>query len=345
MKPIFFFLLFLFCIKSYSQKTLVFFGSFNRDKTDEGIYIYELNTINGKLSKKSSVRGILNPSFLALSPHGDYLFSCTESKTKNAGSVNSFKIDSEKGKISLINNQKSGGENPVYLSVHKNGKWLINGNYTEGSISVYKISENGEIFPFSQNLHFEEGSINPDKQDRSHIHSTVFSPNSDYVFAPDLGSDKIRVFKFDENSDEPLKNFEKQFPKVTLGSGPRHFIFHPEGKFAYCIEEMGGTISSYKYENGNLELVQRINAHSEKYKTDFESSDIHISPDGKFLYASNRGFENNIAIFKRTSIGVLLHFYYALVVKTKSRFLNNSALKNHFKCKPACGKFAGTARR
>lgn len=169
--------LFSFCLKFYSQKTLVFFGSFNRDQSAEGIYVYELDTVKGKLSKKSSVRGILNPSFLTLSPDGKYLFSCTESKTKNAGSVSSFKIDPAKGEISFISSQKSGGENPVYLSVHRDGKWLVNGNYTEGSISAYRISENGEIAPFSQNLHFEEGSTDPDRQDRSHIHSTVFSPD------------------------------------------------------------------------------------------------------------------------------------------------------------------------
>ncbi|MCE3076007.1 lactonase family protein [Chryseobacterium gwangjuense] len=289
----------------YSQNTYAFFGSFNRDKDTEGLYVYELDTIKGKLSKITSYTGILNPSFLTLSPDGKYVFACTESKTKNGGSVSSFEFDPENKTLTFINKQKSGGENPVYLTTHKNGKWLVNGNYTEGSISVYPISENGKIEPYVQNFQFSEGSIDSGRQERSHIHSTVFSPDFDYLFLPDLGADKIRAYEFNSDSNEPLKTAEVPFTKTTLGSGPRHFTFHPNGKFAYCIEEIGGAVSAYSYENGKLNAIQRINTHSEKYKEDFESSDVHISPDGKFLYASNRGVENNIAIFSIQDNGTL----------------------------------------
>ncbi len=281
----------------YSQNKYVFFGSFNRDKTTEGIYVYKLDTISGNLSKVTSIKGILNPSYLTMSPNGKYLFACTESKTVNAGSVSSFEFNSINESLTFINNQRSGGENPVYLTVHKNGNWLINGNYTEGSLSVYPISEDGRIDSIVQNFQFTEGSKHTERQDRSHIHSTVFSPNFDYIFSTDLGADKIRCFKFENEKDKPLIPSKKPYIESTLGSGPRHFTFHPNGKFAYCIEELTGTINVYKYNDGILDSVQRINTHSEKVITGFESSDIHISPDGKFLYASNRGEENNIAIF------------------------------------------------
>ncbi|MCJ7933135.1 MAG: lactonase family protein [Chryseobacterium sp.] len=292
-------------INLYSQNTYVFFGSFNLDKDAEGIYVYQLDTLRGKLSKVTSFKGILNPSFLTLSPNGKYIFACTESKTKNAGSVSSFEFDPQKKMLHFINSQKSGGENPVYLTAHQNGKWLINGNYTEGSVSVYPVLENGRIQPSVQHFQFMEGSINPGRQERSHIHSTVFSPHFDYVFLPDLGADKIRVYAFDHEKREPLTAVEKPFTATTPGSGPRHFTFHPNGKFAYCIEEMGGAVSAYAYENGKLNDIQRINTHPEKLKEDFESSDIHISPDGRYLYASNRGYENNIAIFSIQSDGTL----------------------------------------
>lgn len=297
----------------YSQNTYAFFGSFNRDKDLEGIFVYELDTISGKLSKTTTFKGILNPSFLTISPNGKYVFACTESKTENGGSVSSFEFNPEKKSLTFINKQKSGGENPVYLTVHKNGKWLVNGNYTEGSVSVYPILENGKIEPYVQNFQFSEGSVNPDRQDRSHIHSTVFSPDFKYIFLPDLGADKIRSYQFENDSNEPLKASEYPFTPTTLGSGPRHFTFHPNGKFAYCIEEMGGTVSAYSYENGKLNNLQRINTHSEKYKDDFESSDVHISPDGKFLYASNRGKENNIAIFSIQNDGKLKTIGYQSV--------------------------------
>jgi 6-phosphogluconolactonase (cycloisomerase 2 family) len=120
-----------------------------------------------------------------------------------------------------------------------------------------------------------------------------------------LGADKIRAYQFNDESKEPLQPAEIPFTKMTLGSGPRHFTFHPNGKFAYCIEEMGGAVSAYSYENGKLNNLQRIYTHSKKYKEDFESSDVHISADGKFLYSSNRGNENNIAIFSIQNDGTL----------------------------------------
>lgn len=292
-------------MKLYSQNTYVFFGSFNRDKANNGIYVYELDTIKGKLSKITTVKGILNPSFLTLSPNGQYIFACTESKTKNAGSVSSFEFNPGKKSLTFINSQRTGGENPVYITAHKNGKWLINGNYTEGSLSVYPVSENGFIQPRVQNFEYSDGSIDPDRQERSHIHSTVFSPDYGYVFAPDLGADKIRTYTFENSKTEPLSEAEVSFTQTTLGSGPRHFAFHPNGKFAYCIEEMGGAVSAYTYDNGKLNSIQRINTHSEKVKDNFESSDIHISPDGRYLYASNRGLENNIAIFSIQNDGTL----------------------------------------
>ncbi|AJW63121.1 6-phosphogluconolactonase [Elizabethkingia miricola] len=287
----------------YSQKAYVFFGSFNWDKETEGISVYQLDSNSGKLSKVTGVRGILNPSYLTLSPDGKYVFACTESKTENAGSVSSFEFNPEKKKLTYINSQKTGGENPVYITVYKNGKWLINGNYTEGSVSVYPIAENGVIQPYIQNFQFSEGSVNPGRQERAHIHSTVFSPDYRYVFMPDLGADKIRAYQFNQDKKEPLT--EIPFTQAVLGSGPRHFTFHPNGKSAYCIEEMGGTVSVYTYEDGKLSNLQRINTHSDQYKEGFESSDIHISPDGRYLYASNRGKENNIAIFSIQADGTL----------------------------------------
>lgn len=289
----------------YSQNTYVFFGSFNCDKTTEGIYVYQLDTIKGKLSKVSSVKDILNPSFLTLSPDGRYLFSCTESKTQNAGSVSSFEFNAKEGKLSFLNSQKSGGENPVYVSVHKSGKWLVNGNYTEGSVSVYPISENGTINPAVQNFQFLEGSINKGRQDRAHIHSAVFSPDFNHIFFADLGADKIRAYKFDSEKNQPLQMSSQPYIKTSLGSGPRHFTFHPNGKFAYCIEEMGGAVDVYRYENSNLESIQRINTHKGQHQEEYESSDIHISPDGRFLYASNRGTENNMVIFSIQEDGTL----------------------------------------
>ncbi|MFV8375422.1 lactonase family protein [Flavobacterium sp. LB1P71] len=300
----FFFTLFV-SFNCYSQNSYVFVGSYNSDKNKEGIYVFQLDTMTGNLKKITTVKNILNPSYLTVSPNGKYVFVCTETRTPNAGSVSSFEFKPKKKTLTFINSQKSGGENPVYLSVHKNGKWLVNANYTQGSVSVYPITAGGKINPIVQNFSYSEGSINKERQERSHIHSAVFSPNYDFVFLPDLGADKIRSYRFNSTKKQPLSENQYPFTQTTLGSGPRHFTFHPDEKFAYCIEEISGTISVYAYGNGKLDPIQRINTHTDALKEGFSSGDIHISPDGRFLYASNRGEENNIAIFSIESNGTL----------------------------------------
>ena len=130
-----------------------------------------------------------------------------------------------------------------------------------------------------------------------------FSPEQDYVFFPDLGADKIWSYQFDSLNTSPLQH--KNFTKSTIGSGPRHMTFHPNGKYAYCLEELDGAVSVYKYEKGFLDSIQRIFSHPKNYEGMVQSADIHISPDGKFLYASNRGDQNNISIFSIKKDGTL----------------------------------------
>ncbi|OXA73239.1 6-phosphogluconolactonase [Flavobacterium aquidurense] len=301
---------FLITLNSFSQNTYVFLGSYNRDLAAEGIQVYQLDTLKGKLTKITSAKNIINPSYLTLSPNGKYLYACTDTKTPNAGSVSSFEFNPENKTLTFLNKQSSGGENPVYLSVHKSGKWLVNGNYTEGSVSVHPLLENGKIDSIAQNFQYTDGSINKERQTKSHVHSTVFSPQNDYLFLPDLGADKIRCYRFDTTQKQPLVETKVPFTKTDLEAGPRHFTFHPNEKSGYCIEEMSGSISVYQYENGTLKQIQRINTHPDTITSGFESSDIHISPDGKFLYATNRGKENNIAIFSIDENGLLKNIGY-----------------------------------
>ncbi|KRD12646.1 6-phosphogluconolactonase [Flavobacterium sp. Root901] len=297
-------------LNGFAQNTYVFLGSYNRDKSAEAIQVYQLDTVSGKLNKITSAKNIINPSYLTVSPNGKYVYACTDTKTPNAGSVSSFEFNPENKSLTFLNSQRSGGENPVYVSVHKSGKWLANANYTEGSVSVYPLLENGKIDSIAQNFHYTDGSTHKERQTKSHVHSAVFSPQFDYLFLPDLGADKIRCYAFDENQKQPLTEAKIPFTKTDLEAGPRHFTFHPNQKFGYCIEEMAGQISVYNYENGTLNKIQRIATHPDKTKEGFESSDIHISPDGKFLYAANRGKENNIAIFSVDENGLLKNIGY-----------------------------------
>jgi len=285
----------------YAQTTYLFVGSYNDAKDKDGIYIYRMNMESGNLDKVCTFSGIMNPSYLTLSQDGEYIYACTETRTAGMGSVSSYRFDRKLHTITLLSKQPSGGDNPVYLAVHKSGRWLVNGNYTGGSISVFPLNSDGTIGTAVTVIPFTDSSIT-ERQKGAHIHSTVFSPAQDYVFAPDLGADKIRRFTFDASQAKPLQ--ADSFVRSVSGSGPRHFTFHPNGRFAYCIEEMSGSVTAYKYKKGRLDSLQRLMTHSAPQKF-YNSADIHISPDGRFLYASNRGDENNIAIYRISKNGTL----------------------------------------
>ncbi len=294
---LFFFLAFVNFAFSQTTKTYLFIGSYTNNKPDNGIYIYEFNSSTGDLNKVSNGENLTNPSYLTISPKGNYLYACTDTKMPNEGSVSAFKFDSISGSLIFINKQPSGGENPVYLTTSKNNEFVINANYTSGSVSVFPTNPDGSLNPFNQLIQFEGSSINTRRQEKSHIHAAVFSPDFKYLFFPDLGADKIRMFEFNASEKQPLKAIEKLDLISVPGSGPRHFTFHPNSPFAYCTEELSGMVSAYQVENGKLDSMQRIFSYS-KLQEDYNSADIHISPDGQFLYASNRwDNENTLAIF------------------------------------------------
>lgn len=293
-------LLICFFSITYGQnksKTYLFVGSYTDGKPDQGVYVYEFNTQSGQLKKTYSVDSMVNPSFLTISPNGKYLYTCTETKLPAHGNITAFRIDSTKGRVSYINKQTSAGKNPVYVSVYQSNRFVVTGNYSDGTVTVLRTHENGSLHPPVQTIPFMDSSINKARQDRSHIHSTVFSPQNDYLYLSDLGADKIRAFKFDTSQSEPLISADNYTVHTKPGSGPRHFTFHPNQKFAYCIEELSGMVVAYSYSQGKLDSLQSIFSYSKKQET-YSGADIHISPDGLFLYTSNRGEqENTIAIF------------------------------------------------
>ena len=287
-----------------SQKYFLFIGTYTGSGS-KGIYVYTFDAATGKATWVSNAGGVVNPSYLAIAPGGNQLYSCTETITANAGGVSAFRFNRANGTLSLINKQSSGGDNPAYVSVHQTGKWVIAGNYSGGSLAAFPVNADGSLQPYSQLIQHTGKGFNPNRQEKPHVHSTVFSPKGDYLFVPDLGLDKVMIYKFNSSAQQPLQTAKQPFAATAPGSGPRHFIFHPNKKNAYLMEEMAGEVVAYMYKNGKLEMIQKIATHGDTAKGEFGSADIHISPDGKFLYASNRGNENNIAIFSVNSNGKL----------------------------------------
>jgi 6-phosphogluconolactonase len=251
---------------------------------------------------------VCNPSYLAIAAEGRHLYACTESRMFSKGSVSAFEFDRDKGRLRLINKQPSGGDNPAYVSVSQEGRYVAVANYTGGSLSVYPVGKEGELLRSAINIRHFRHSIDSSRQDRPHVHSVDFSPEGRYLYTQDLGLDKIMIDAFEEGKAPPMENMAgtgaagvgvgEATVATAGGSGRRHLLFSPNGRYAYLVEEMGGSVDVYRYhpESGALDSLQRIPAHALDVKGPFRSADIHISPDGRFLYTSNRA-ESNIAIF------------------------------------------------
>lgn len=264
----------------------------------KGIYLYWFDETTGRARLLSHTEGVCNPSYLAVAPDGRHVYACTESRMAGKGSVSAFDFDRSAGRLRFINKVPSGGDNPAYVSVDSSGRWVAVANYTGGSFSVCPIRPDGGVAPGVQRSAFPGHGVNPQRQEKSHVHSAVFSPDMRHLYIQDLGLDRISMYPFDGSAALPLDTAGVKRFNASPGAGPRHLTFGPGGHFAYLIEEMGGMVDVFHYDplTGMLDPLQRIAAHPDTASGSWRSSDVHLSPDGNFLYASNRA-ETTIAIF------------------------------------------------
>ncbi len=289
-------LAFFLCTAISAQDYYLFAGTYTTGKS-KGIYVYKFNSVNGELQWVGNTDSCTNPSFLSVSPDGRYLYAVNETGREQPGRVSAFSFDKTTGKLQFLNQQVSGGDDPCFITTHSTGKWIVVGNYSGGNLSVFPVAADGSIKPYAQMIQHKGNGPNKERQATAHVHSTFFSPDFQYILAPDLGTDKIMTYRFNATSAKTLTPAAVPFSASAPGSGPRHLVFHPNQKFVYRIEELSGTVTVSAYQNGVMKNIQTIATHPADFKGQPGSADIHISPDGKFLYASNRGEENNIAIF------------------------------------------------
>jgi len=287
---------FLFCsISKAQQPYYLITGTYTSGKS-EGIYVYKFNSTDGTASLVSQVK-ISNPSFVAVSPDEQFVYSVEEDAAKNGkgGEISAFLFDKKMGKLTFINRQPTEGDHPCYVSVDKTGKWVVAGNYSSGSLSIFPVTANAGLGSATTIKH-EGSGPNKARQTSPHVHGTFFSADNRFLFVPDLGIDKVMIYAFDETTGK-LTPARQPFAASEPGAGPRHMCFNPANTVAYLIEELSGTIVTYKYKNGKLKRRQRISSMPAGDTSFAGSADIHVSPDGKFLYASNRAEANTIAIF------------------------------------------------
>lgn len=252
------------------------------------------------LTVETIAGGIANPSFVIASKDGKRVFSLEEASGTPGGQVLSFARNPADNSLTLIDQKESGGDHPCHISISPNEDFVILGNYTGGSLSVFKISPEG-ILEHAQTIKHKGKSVNPDRQESPHVHSTTFDPEGKRVLVADLGTDKIYVYDFDASQSEPLK-LSGEFP-VTPGDGPRHLTFSADGKEILVVQEMVAAMDVFSYENGVLELKQEISLLDEGFEGNVGAAEIRLSPDGKQVYVSNRGDANTISVFGKRPSG------------------------------------------
>jgi 6-phosphogluconolactonase len=285
-------------IALFAQKPVhLIVGTYTTGKS-EGIYVYHFNTKTGK-SKLLSATTVSNPSFVAISPDKKYVYAVTEdaNSNNNGGGVVAYSFDKKTGRLHLLNQTQSGGNHPCYVACDASGKWLFAGNYSSGNFSLFPLLADGSIGRMQQKVQHQGSGPNTERQEAPHVHGTFISPDNSKLYVPDLGIDKVMLYDFDAIKGELTT---AQPPHIALpgGTGPRHLSFHPSGKYIYIAEELTAAVAVFAItEKGEYKFLQTISAVPENYTGNLSAADIHVSPDGKFLYASSRGEANTIAIY------------------------------------------------
>lgn len=270
----------------------LFVGTYS-ERGSEGIYVYRFDTKTGAMTPVSVASALKSPSFLALSPDKNKLYAVAEN---DSGSVGAFQFNAQTGKLQFLNAQSSRGVWPCHVAVDATGKWCMVGNYGSGNVAVLPVKADGSLAPAHQTLQHEGKSANAERQEKAHVHSINIAANNRDVFVADLGTDKIMAYTLDATSGK-LQSGNPPFALMKPGGGPRHFAFHPKKAFAYGVLELSCEVQAFRYEKGKLTDIQRIGTLPADFKGANTCADIHVSPDGKFLYVSNRG-HHSLAIFK-----------------------------------------------
>lgn len=297
----------------YNQaKKLMFVGSYTW-KDNPGIQVYTYDQSTGSTQYVRSVKHP-NASYMVSTPDQQYLYVLSEEN--QTGSVTSYAVDKVTGNLQLLNKQNIIGQGPCYVSYHIPSKTVYTANYSSGSVTVFKTNADGSLKPASQHVVYSGSSINASRQEKPHAHCAVVSPDNQYLYVSDLGTDIINRHKINANGSIEEKPI--QF-KIEAGNGPRHIVFNNQGSFAYSINEMKGSVDVFALQQGDLKKIQTIVADTVNTKEDHGSGAVQLSSDGKWLLVSNRVTSDQVVVFAVQSNGQLVKKHHVEVTK-KPRF-------------------------
>src|ERR1051325_2291963 len=295
--------------RARAYELLLYVGTDTTGKS-EGIYLFRFNLTSGELTPAGTTKGVVNPSFLTLAPSRRYLYAVNEVDNfagRKSGAVSAFAVDQKTGELRLLNQQASLGANPCYVDVDASGKFVLIANDTGGNVTVFRIERDGSLGAATDMKQYQGSSVNRERQEGPHAHCILLDPAYRFAYSCDLGTDKIRIFRFDAGRGKLLP---VDPPSVQLqpGAGPRHLAFHSSGKHVFVLNELNSTVTTFKrsQEKGSLHELQTISTLPNGFTGSNTGADIHLSPDGRFVYCSNRGHDS-VGIFKFDSQnGVLL---------------------------------------
>jgi 6-phosphogluconolactonase len=281
-------------------KIRVYIGTYTGGDS-QGIYVCELDRTTGQLSEPRLAAEAVNPSFLAVHPKRRFLYAVGEIadfEGAKSGGVSAFRIQPESGQLKLLNQQSSKGAGPCHLVVDPTGKNVLVANYGGGSVACLPIQKRGKLGAASAFIQHEGSSVNPKRQEGPHAHSINVDPENRFAMAADLGLDKVLVYRFDPESGTLTAN-DPASVSVAPGGGPRHFAFHPSGKFAFTNNEITSTVTAFSYdaETGVLKEVNTVSTLPPGTEVANSTAEVRVHRNGRWVYVSNRG-HNSIAIFE-----------------------------------------------
>ncbi|AMQ57623.1 lactonase family protein [Algoriphagus sanaruensis] len=282
-------------------KTYEFLIGTYTDSLHHGINYLSLSPNENLLTVETIAAGIANPSYVIATKDGSKVFALEEEAGIAGGKVLSFSRNTQDQTLTLIDQKDSGGDHPCHISISPKEDFLILSNYTGGSLSLFRIDSLGMLSHVQTIQHYGK-SINSDRQEKPHVHSTNFDREGKRVIAADLGTDKLYVYQFDPSSEKSPLTLEQEFP-MTPGDGPRHMAFSPAGNGLFVVEELTATLDIFDYSSGQLTSKQRLSLLESGFTGSVGAAEVRVSPDGKFIYVSNRGEANTISVFGKRPSG------------------------------------------
>jgi 6-phosphogluconolactonase len=277
----------------------VYFGT-HTEGPNRGFSLARFDTATGILTKPEFLIQAAAPAFFVIHPDGRHLYASNSIKTfrgQPVGAVSAYAIEPATARLTLLNQRPSGGADATYVELDATGRYLFVANYEGGNIATFALKPDGSIGKRTAFFQHTGSSVNPQRQKHAYAHSIRVDPTNRFVLVGDLGLDKVFVYRFNAQ-DGSMKPNDPPFVKVAPGSGPRHLTFHSDGRFVYVINEMGSTVVAFAWDStrGALTKIETVSTLPEGFKGVNNCAEIAVHPNGKFLYASNRGHDS-LAVF------------------------------------------------